>query len=83
MKSNEACIILVATNGSWKRCVAELQTGVRFLCRLINDCLITETTYVTWWIGKDSEGSDHGLIEVLSRNFPGGCEENHEEPHLR
>jgi hypothetical protein len=25
---------------------------------------------------KDFEGSDHGLIEVLSQNLPGGTEEN-------
>jgi hypothetical protein len=31
-----------------------------------------------WWIVKDLEGSDHGLIEVLSGNFPGGTEKYHE-----
>jgi hypothetical protein len=30
-------------------------------------------------IGKDSEGNSHGIIEVLSQNFPGGAAENHEK----
>jgi hypothetical protein len=29
------------------------------------------------------EGSGRGLIEVLSRNFPEGTEENHENSHPR
>jgi hypothetical protein len=33
----------------------------------LNDC----------WIGKDFEGSDHGPIQVLSRNFSGVTEKNH------
>jgi hypothetical protein len=31
-------------------------------------------------LGKDLEGSDHGLIEVLSLYLPGGFEENQEKP---
>jgi hypothetical protein len=30
-----------------------------------------------WWVGKDLEGSDYGLNEVLSRNFLRDTEENH------
>jgi hypothetical protein len=29
-----------------------------------------------WWIGKDLEGTGSGLIEVLSRYFIWGTEEN-------
>jgi hypothetical protein len=29
-----------------------------------------------WWIGKDLEGNDRGLNEVLSRNLPWETEEN-------
>jgi hypothetical protein len=29
------------------------------------------------------EGSGRGLIEALSPNFPGGAEENHENPTVR
>jgi hypothetical protein len=28
-------------------------------------------------VGKDLEGNDHGLIEVLFWHLPGGTEENH------
>jgi hypothetical protein len=31
-----------------------------------------------WRIGKDLEGSDRGLIEMLSRYLPVGTEKNHE-----
>jgi hypothetical protein len=31
-------------------------------------------------MGKDSEGSVHGVIEVLSQYLPGGTEENYEIP---
>jgi hypothetical protein len=31
-------------------------------------------------IGKDLEGSDHGLIEVLSQHFPGKTEESRKRP---
>jgi hypothetical protein len=34
-------------------------------------------------MGKDLEGSGHGLIEVLSRNSPGVTEENHEKTPVR
>lgn len=30
--------------------------------------------------GKDLEGSDRSLIEILSRNSPRGTEENNENP---
>jgi hypothetical protein len=30
-----------------------------------------------WWIGKQLEGNGSGLIEVPSRNFLGGTEENY------
>jgi hypothetical protein len=33
-----------------------------------------------WWIGHDLEGSGRDLFEVLSRHFPGGTEETHENP---
>lgn len=32
-----------------------------------------------WWIAKDLQGNDHGLIEVLAGIFSGVTEENHEE----
>jgi hypothetical protein len=32
------------------------------------------------WLGKDSEGSGSGLLEVLSRNLSGGPEKHHENP---
>jgi hypothetical protein len=31
---------------------------------------------------QDFEGSNHGLINVLSQYLPGGTEENHEELQL-
>jgi hypothetical protein len=31
-----------------------------------------------WWVGKNVEGSGRGLIWVVSRNLPGGTQENHE-----
>jgi hypothetical protein len=31
-----------------------------------------------WWIRKYLEGSLRDLIDVLTRNFPGGIEETHE-----
>jgi hypothetical protein len=34
-------------------------------------------------IGKDLEGSERGLIEVLSRNLPGGTEGTHEKSYCR
>jgi hypothetical protein len=33
-----------------------------------------------WRIGKDLEESDSGLFAVLSRQFAGATEENHETP---
>jgi hypothetical protein len=33
-----------------------------------------------WWIGKDSEESSAGFIEILSLNLSEGTEENHEKP---
>lgn len=33
-------------------------------------------------IGKDSKGSNHGLIEVISRSSPGGTEENLRKPQV-
>jgi hypothetical protein len=35
-----------------------------------------------WWIGKDLEGSGHGLIEIISYLLDGGTEENYEIPQL-
>jgi hypothetical protein len=32
------------------------------------------------WNGKDLGGSGHDLIEILSRQFLGGTEENHKTP---
>jgi hypothetical protein len=32
------------------------------------------------WIGRDLEENNLGLIEVLSKHFPGRTEENHKEP---
>jgi hypothetical protein len=29
-----------------------------------------------WWVGKDLEGNDRGLIETLAQPFPRGVEEN-------
>jgi hypothetical protein len=34
-----------------------------------------------WRIDKDFEGSIRALLEVLSRNLPGGTDENHETRH--
>jgi hypothetical protein len=31
-------------------------------------------------MGKDMEGSGHGLIKVLPWHLPGGTEENREKP---
>jgi hypothetical protein len=42
--------------------------------RRLNGTIIDE-----WLVGKDLEGSGIGIIEVLSRNFPSGTEENHKE----
>jgi hypothetical protein len=32
-----------------------------------------------WWVRKDLEGNDNGLIEVLFWHLPGGTEENHKK----
>jgi hypothetical protein len=34
------------------------------------------------WIGKDLEGIIHGLMELLSKQFPVGNKENHKNPEL-
>jgi hypothetical protein len=32
-----------------------------------------------WLIGKDLEGSVHGVLEILSRHFPGGTKKGHKK----
>jgi hypothetical protein len=32
-----------------------------------------------WWIGKEREGSGHGVIKAISWNWHGVAEENHEK----
>jgi hypothetical protein len=47
-----------------------------FLSRLASDGRMTDE----WWIEKDLEGTGRSLIGVLSRNLPGGTENNRENP---
>jgi hypothetical protein len=42
-----------------------------------SDCITLNCwTSAKWPIGKDSEGSGHGLIEVLSEHLTGGARKN-------
>jgi hypothetical protein len=40
-------------------------------------------TMIDEWIRKDSEGTDFGLIEIVSRNSPRGTEESQDSHDTR
>jgi hypothetical protein len=42
-------------------------------------CSVDRSTIGEWWIGKDLEGRDRGINEVLCRKLPGRAEEIPEE----
>jgi hypothetical protein len=50
-------------------------------CCPYTKCVTTNVrTIYERWIGKDLDGSGHGIIEALSRHLPGETGENHESP---
>jgi hypothetical protein len=61
-------------------CVCVCGGGGLLYCQYLYCISSNDRMFGELWIRKDLEGSGRGLIEVLSQHFPGGPEENYENP---